>query len=226
LPELLSNADDRVARMIARQTAASAAPFVPHERELPVLRYAIPACQGCELYKCATQAVFGRGPSTARLMLVGEQPGDEEDRSGEPFVGPAGRLLNELMLEAGIDRNDTYVTNAVKHFKFREERKRRLHENPRLSEIVACRPWLLAEMESVKPEMVVCLGASAAKSLLGAKFALTRDRGRIVASPWAERVIATFHPSAILRADGERAEPMRALLVQDLRMAREAVDGL
>jgi uracil-DNA glycosylase len=114
----------------------------------------------------------------------------------------------------------------VKHFKFREERKRRLHDNPRFSGIVACRPWLLAEMDTVKPQLVVCLGASAAKSLLGAKFALARDRGRIVASPWAERVIATFHPSAILRAVGERAESMRALLVQDLRMARDAVDGV
>lgn len=223
LPELLREADVRVEGMLARQAGASAASFVPQEHELPVLRDAIPACKGCELYKCATQAVFGRGQSTARLMLVGEQPGDEEDRRGEPFVGPAGRLLNVLMEEAGVDRSDVYVTNAVKHFKFREERKRRLHENPRLSEIVACRPWLLAEMDAVKPELVVCLGASAAKSLLGAKFALTRDRGQVVASPWAERVIATFHPSAILRADGERAESMRALLVQDLRLAREMV---
>ena len=221
VPELMGSAGERVEGMIARQSAASATQFVPHEHQLPVLRDAIPACQGCELFRCATQAVFGSGPSTAKLMLVGEQPGDEEDRSGEPLVGPAGRLLNVLLEEAGIERTVVYVTNAVKHFKFREERKRRLHENPRLSEIVACRPWLLAEMDAVKPDLVVCLGASAAKSLLGAKFALTRDRGQVVPSPWAERVIATFHPSAILRAEGERAAEMRALLVRDLQMAGE-----
>ncbi|KAA6463161.1 UdgX family uracil-DNA binding protein [Acidobacteria bacterium AB60] len=221
MPEMLQQADARVGGMIAAQANASATAFVPQEHRLPVLQSALPACQGCDLYRCATQAVFGRGPATARLMLVGEQPGDEEDRRGEPFVGPAGRLLNELMIEAGVDREAVYVTNAVKHFKFREQGKRRLHENPRLSEIFACRPWLLAEMDAVKPKVVVCLGASAAKSLLGANFALTRNRGQVLASPYAERVIATFHPSAILRAEAERAAGYREMLVQDLRMAAE-----
>ncbi len=201
----------------------SAADFLPPRRDLASLRRAAGECQGCDLYLRATQTVFGDGPQRAVLMFVGEQPGDYEDQVGAPFVGPAGRMLATYLKRVGIDRRRVYVTNAVKHFKFREERKRRLHENPRLSEIVACRPWLLAEMDALKPELVLCLGGSAAKSLLGAKFALTRERGQVVASQWAERVIATFHPSAILRADGERAQEMRSLLVQDLRIARDMV---
>lgn len=220
LPGLLAEAAPRVQTMLDRQARTTAASFVPSEHALPVLQQAIPACQGCDLYRCATQPVFGRGPVGARLMLIGEQPGDEEDRQGEPFIGPAGRLLNELLAEAGIAREQTYVTNAVKHFKFTERGKRRLHENPRASEIFACRPWLLAELDAVRPEVVVCLGASASKSLLGAGFALMRERGKLVASPYAERVVPTIHPSAILRAaDPARGLEMRAMLASDLRLA-------
>jgi len=153
-------------------------------------------------------------------MFIGEQPGDEEDRSGEPFIGPAGRLLNTLLAEAEIDRSSAYVTNAVKHFKFTERGKRRLHENPRASEIFACRPWLLAELEAVQPELVVCLGATASKSLFGSNFGLMRERGKVLSSPYFDRVIATLHPSAILRAtDPERAAQMRSTLVSDLKLA-------
>jgi DNA polymerase len=224
LPGLLTEADQRMANMIENQSALNATSWVPAEHSLPVLREAIPRCRGCELHACATQAVFGAGSLPAALMLVGEQPGDEEDRRGQPFVGPAGRLLDELLAEADIDRTATYVTNAVKHFKFVLGGKRRLHETPKLSEINACRPWLLAELDAVQPNLIVCLGASAAKSLLGAKFALMRDRGRLVSSPWAARVIATLHPSAILRAtDVERARAMRDMLLADLRLAKSIV---
>ena len=164
------------------------------------------------------------------MMFVGEQPGDEEDRRGEPFVGPAGRLLNEVMNEVGIGRETVYVTNAVKHFKFTERGKRRIHESPRLHEIFACRPWLLAEIDAVRPKLVVCLGASAAKSLLGASFALMRERGKVIASQYGQRVIATIHPSAILRAtDPERSSTLRAMLATDLQLAQsvaaDAVSG-
>ena len=220
LPNLLTEADGRVQTMIARQPKLTAAAFVPENRSLPVLQEAIHACEGCELYRCATQPVFGRGPVSPRLMFIGEQPGDEEDRSGEPFIGPAGRLLNTLLAEAEIDRSSAYVTNAVKHFKFTERGKRRLHENPRASEIFACRPWLLAELEAVQPELVVCLGATASKSLFGSNFGLMRERGKVLSSPYFDRVIATLHPSAILRAtDPERAAQMRSTLVSDLKLA-------
>jgi uracil-DNA glycosylase len=224
LPGLLTEADQRMASMIENQSALNATSWVPAEHSLPVLREAIPRCRGCELHACATQAVFGAGSLPAALMLVGEQPGDEEDRRGQPFVGPAGRLLDELLAEADIDRTATYVTNAVKHFKFVMRGKRRLHESPKLSEINACRPWLLAELDAVQPDLIVCLGASAAKSLLGAKFALMRDRGRLVSSPWAAKVMATLHPSAILRAtDAERVAAMRDMLLADLRLAKTIV---
>ena len=219
LPKLLNEADTRVQTMLARQPKVTAASFLPQTRTLPVLQQAIHACQGCELYRCATQAVFGRGPATACLMLIGEQPGDEEDRSGEPFIGPAGRLLDTLLAEAEIDRNAAYVTNAVKHFKFTERGKRRLHENPRASEIFACRPWLLAELEAVHPALVVCLGATASKSLFGSSFGLMRERGKLLSSPYTDRVIATIHPSAILRAtDPDRAAQMRSMLLADLKL--------
>jgi uracil-DNA glycosylase len=224
LPRLLTQADQRTASMIESQSALNATSWLPAEHSLPVLREAIPRCHGCELHACATQVVFGAGPVRASLMLIGEQPGDEEDRRGQPFVGPAGRLLDELLSEAGIERSATYVTNAVKHFKFVLRGKRRLHESPRLSEINACRPWLLAELDAVRPGLVVCLGASAAKSLLGAKFALMRERGKLVSSPYAAQVMATLHPSAILRAaDVERASMMRAMLLADLRLAKSVV---
>lgn len=228
LPKLLTEAEGRVETMLARQPKLTAASFVPEVRSLPVLQQAIHACEGCGLYRCATQPVFGRGPGTARLMLVGEQPGDEEDRAGEPFVGPAGRLLNTLLIEAGIDRSSVYVTNAVKHFKFTERGKRRLHETPRTSEVFACRPWLLAELEAVQPQLVVCFGATASKSLFGSNFPLMRERGKLHSSQFAERVISTIHPSAILRAtDQGRAEQMQELLVSDLKLAAHLLlDGL
>ena len=226
LPKLLTEAEARVDTMLSRQPKLTAASFLPKDRSLPALQKAIQACEGCELYRCATQPVFGRGPATARLMLIGEQPGDEEDRGGEPFIGPAGRLLDTLLTEAGIDRADAYVTNAVKHFKFIERGKRRLHENPRASEVFACRPWLLAELEAVRPELVVCLGATASKSLFGPSFGLMRDRGKLLSSPYADRVIATLHPSALLRAtDPARSAQMRSMLVSDLKLARTLLMG-
>lgn len=221
LPGLLTQAEQRVSGMIGRQSVVQAVAWVPADHSLPALREAIPRCRGCDLHACATQPVFGAGPTHAPLMLVGEQPGDEEDRRGEPFVGPAGRLLNEVLAEAGIDRSAAYVTNAVKHFKFVLRGKRRLHESPRLSEINACRPWLLAELDAVQPQVVVCLGASAAKSLLSAKFALMRDRGKVVSCAYAQQVVPTLHPSAILRAtDPQRAAAMRKMLLDDLCMAQ------
>lgn len=231
LPRLLSEAGERVGTMLSRQPKVTAADFLPDDRRLPVLAENIQKCQGCELYRCATQAVFGRGPSAARLMLVGEQPGDEEDRVGQPFVGPAGRLLNTLLSEAGIDRSSAYVTNAVKHFKFTEHGSRRLHENPRSAEIFACRPWLLAELEAVRPELVVCLGATASKAMFGSNFGLMRERGKLLSSPYVDRAIATIHPSAILRAtDPARSADMRTMLLSDLRLAgstlRQAMDNL
>jgi len=224
LPKLLSEADSRVDTMLARQPKLTAASFVPKDHSLPVLQKAINACEGCDLYRCAIQPVFGRGPATARLMLVGEQPGDEEDRAGEPFIGPAGRLLDTLLAESGIDRTTVYVTNAVKHFKFTERGKRRLHENPRAAEVFACRPWLLAELEAVRPQLVVALGATASKSLFGPNFGLMRDRGKLLSSPYADRVIATLHPSAILRApDPNRSAQMRSLFVSDLKFASTVI---
>jgi uracil-DNA glycosylase len=217
VPSLLEQADKRIAAMIQESSAVNATSWVPAEHSLPILRQAISQCRGCALHACATQAVFGTGPQSARIVLVGEQPGDEEDQRGEPFIGPAGRLLDELLREARIDRSALYVTNAVKHFKFVLRGKRRLHESPRLSEINACRPWLLAELDALEPDLVVCLGASAAKSLLGGKFALMRERGKLVSSAWAPRVLATLHPSAILRAsDPDRARELRAMLLADL----------
>ena len=220
LPDLVSTASKRVGAMVqTQQGKPSAAPFVPAEHTIPVLTAAMPSCKGCDLYLHATQVVPGAGPSAkarqhAELMLVGEQPGDQEDQQGQPFVGPAGRMLDSVMDELGIDRSLVYVTNAVKHFKFVQRGKLRLHQNPRMSEITACKPWLLAEIDAVKPKAILCLGASASKSLLGGTFALMRDHGKVLSTPFADRVIATIHPSAILRA---RDEPSREQLLQFLR---------
>jgi DNA polymerase len=155
-------------------------------------------------------------------MLIGEQPGDEEDRRGAPFIGPAGKVFDKALAELGLDRGEMYVTNAVKHFKFVERGKRRIHESPRLRELSACRPWLLAELDAVQPRVVVCLGASAAKSLLGAKFALMKDRGKVVSSPYADKVVATLHPSAILRAQDETtSHTLFNFMKQDIALAHE-----
>jgi probable DNA metabolism protein len=210
LPQLLQQAQSRVNTMIETQRAtASAAPFVPAVHTLQVLRESLPGCRGCDLYKHATQVVPGTGPAQAALMLVGEQPGDHEDLQGSPFVGPAGTVLREALDRLGIDANAVYMTNAVKHFKFIERGKFRLHQNPRMSEISACKPWLLAELDAVQPQVVLCLGASAAKSLLGGTFALMQQRGQLMTTPFAQQVMATIHPSAVLRA---RDEPVRRQL--------------
>jgi DNA polymerase len=202
----------------------SAQDYLPPKHDLKTLAHAAQACRGCDLYKHATQAVFGEGPPSAPMMLVGEQPGDQEDRAGHPFVGPAGRVLDEALKEAGIDRGDVYVTNAVKHFKSIERGKRRLHAKPSAREARACRPWLEVEIEVVHPAIIVCLGATAAQSLLGSTFRLTQHLGEVLSSDWAPGMMATYHPSAILRAPDETArKTMRRQFVDDLRVAAETI---
>ena len=211
---------------MANSTVAGAEPLVPPGADLDELRAAAAACTGCDLYKNATQTVFGAGPAPARVMMVGEQPGDQEDKAGEPFVGPAGRLLDRALAEAGIDRGQTYVTNAVKHFKFKPDLrgKRRIHEKPSRSEVLACRPWLLAELRVARPELVVLLGATAAQSVLGSGFKLSQQRGQILeAAEFGTKVVATTHPSAVLRAP-DRATAYKTL-VEDLRVVAAALDG-
>ena len=205
----------------------SAAPFVPKTTSVKALNAAAHACRGCDLYKAATQVVFGSGPRTARVMFVGEQPGDQEDRHGEPFVGPAGAVLQKAMEDAGIRRDTAYVTNAVKHFKWEPRGKRRIHKKPRASEIKACRPWLEAELRAVQPVVVVCLGATAAQSVLGAQFKLLQSRGQVFASALAERVVATIHPSAVLRApDSEGRRAAYDSLVADLKVVAKVAKGV
>jgi uracil-DNA glycosylase family protein len=202
----------------------SAAEFLPEDRTLPALQSAALDCRGCGLWEDATQTVFGRGRGTARLMLVGEQPGDREDREGEPFVGPAGRLLRKALREAEIEASEVYLTNAVKHFKWRPRGKRRLHDTPRAGEVTACRPWLEAEIETVGPSGLMALGATAAHALFGASVRVTKDRGKLLESSLAPVTTLTVHPSAILRAgdDVEREEGY-AGLVEDLRRFATAV---
>ena len=207
-----------------------AAQFVPEKHTLPVLRQAVQRCRGCDLYKNATQAVFGeiitpseRNGSKAAIMMIGEQPGDREDLEGRPFVGPSGKLLDRCLEEAEIDRRSVYVTNAVKHFKWEPRGKRRIHKKPGLREIRACRPWLDAELDAVRPELIVCLGAVAAQSLLGASFRITQSRGEIQHIAGLPPVVATVHPSSILRAatDEDREREM-ALFIRDLKQAAQA----
>jgi DNA polymerase len=191
----------------------------PTGRSLAALRAQAAACTACPLYRHATQTVFGEGPARARLMLVGETPGNDEDLAGRPFVGPAGRLLNRCLEQAGIDRDAAYVTNVVKHFKWERRGKRRLHQRPSPGEIRACRPWLDAEIARVRPQVLVCLGATATQALLGADQRVTRIRGRAVASELAPFVMATVHPSALLRAYADTREAEIAHFVADLRVA-------
>ena len=199
-----------------------AAKYVPSGATLPQLREAAQKCKGCELYRNATQAVLGEGPSSARILMVGEQPGDKEDVAGKPFVGPAGALLDRALADAGIDRSDVYVTNAVKHFKFEERGKRRIHKKPSETEILACRPWLDAELSHVKPEIVVCLGATAAHAFIGKKHQLLKERGRFFEHPMVKTVTATLHPSAILRApDAEQRHAAYDDFVKDLKAVRQ-----
>jgi uracil-DNA glycosylase len=194
----------------------TAAPLVPARLSLRALRTAAAGCTACDLYRCATQTVFGEGPLQARAVLIGEEPGDQEDQRGRVFVGPAGRLLDRALEEAGIDRKLVYLTNAVKHFKWTARGKRRLHEKPNARELAACRPWLDAELRLIRPEIVVCLGATAAQALLGRGFRVTKERGRIL--PGELPILATVHPSSILRAPdaGARRREM-ARFVRDLR---------
>jgi DNA polymerase len=199
------------------QTTGSAADFLPERLSLAALREAAAGCKGCHLWQVGTQTVFGEGARAAEVMLVGEQPGDHEDRAGKPFVGPAGRLLDEALVTAGIDRSRTYVTNAVKHFKWQARGKRRIHQKPNWTEMTACRPWLEAEIAVVQPRVVVLLGATAAQSLLGRQFRVTQHRRELVESDLAEAVTATIHPSAILRGEPEQREKELAAFVDDLR---------
>jgi DNA polymerase len=205
--------------MAARPLEISAADFLPPRHDLASLKRAARKCEGCPLFANATQTVFGEGPANARVVLVGEQPGDAEDRAGRPFVGPAGKLLDKLLVEAGIPRSAVYVTNAVKHFKWTPRGTRRLHAKPSSREIMACRPWLEAELAELRSPLLVLLGATAAQSLLGSSFKLTKRRGKPFASDWAEWTLATYHPSAILRAmqiDG--GEAIRSDFLADLAL--------
>ncbi|HWC88366.1 MAG TPA: UdgX family uracil-DNA binding protein [Pirellulales bacterium] len=203
----------------ATSETTSAADFLPARLSYASLVKAAGHCEGCPLYRRATQTVFGEGPKSARAILIGEQPGDEEDLAGHPFVGPAGRYLDKCLIEAGIDRSEVYVTNAVKHFKWTPRGKRRLHGKPNSRELAACRPWLLAEIEWIEPELLVLLGASAAQSLLGSSFRVTRQRGQLLKVDYAPWALATYHPSAILRAPDEanRAR-MKAEFIADLKL--------
>jgi uracil-DNA glycosylase family protein len=204
----------------------TAADLVPAAPTLTKLRERAAGCKACPLWERGTQTVFGEGRASAEVMLVGEQPGDQEDQAGRPFVGPAGRLLDRALEEAGIDRDAAYVTNAVKHFKWEPKGKRRIHAKPAWSELVACRPWLEAELAVVRPRVLVCLGASAAQSLLGKEFRLTQHRSEWVDSDLAEFVTATIHPSAILRQRGEEnREAELERFVADLRFAASVLEA-
>jgi uracil-DNA glycosylase family protein len=203
-----------------------ATPFLPDRRSLKALREAAAACRGCHLWRGATQTVFGEGRVDARVVFVGEVPGDREDREGHPFVGPAGRELDEALVEVGIDRADAYVTNVVKHFKFEERGKRRIHQTPKRFEIDACSPWLQAELEVTEPEALITLGATAGKALFGSSFRVTRQRGELLDSELAPIVSATIHPSAILRApDDEARMQERAAFRADLANVATALQA-
>jgi DNA polymerase len=198
--------------------AGSAAPLIPSRPSLSSLRAAAAGCRACPLWQRGTQTVFGEGSRAAKVMFVGEQPGHEEDLAGKPFVGPAGKLLDRALQQAGIDRRLVYVTNVVKHFKWEPKGKRRIHAKPNAGEIAACRPWLEAELEIVKPDVLVCLGATAAQALLGRQFRVSQERGRFVPSPLAPYTMATVHPSSILRApDDETRHAEMERFVADLR---------
>jgi len=199
----------------------TAAQYIPSRATLNQLREISRGCQACDLYKLGTQTVFGEGSSHARVILVGEQPGDKEDLSGHPFVGPAGRILDKALAEAGIDRSETYVTNIVKHFKWEPRGKRRIHKKPNSVEITACRPWFDAEVRQLQPDVIICLGATAAQAILGKSFRVTQSRGRLVdVSGIAPAVMATVHPSSILRApDDESRHREYALFLDDLKKA-------
>jgi len=210
-------------RTSAASKGESAAPFVPEKAGLGELTEAAAHCKGCDLYRHATQTVFGRGSASARIVFIGEQPGDYEDRKGAPFVGPAGEVLEKALAEAGLAREKLYVTNAVKHFKFEQRGKRRIHQTPRASELNACRPWLEAELALIKPDVLVCLGATAAKVIFGDKFRITRDRGQFAETRYASKTIATYHPSAVLRGETEEQQAeLYQMLLEDLKKVARA----
>jgi uracil-DNA glycosylase family protein len=215
-----------MAQLPLEGTETSGAEALIGERPtLKELRERVHECRACPLWEDATQAVFGEGLKRARLMMVGEQPGDREDIEGKPFVGPAGRVLDEALQEAGIERGDAYVTNVVKHFKWKPKGKRRIHQAPKAEEIKACAPWLEAEMTVVHAEVLVCLGATAVKAIIGPKHRVMRDHGQIVGSKLGRPAMATLHPSAILRAEDEDRADAMAMLVGDLRAAKRKVDS-
>lgn len=204
----------------------TAADFIPVHASLKELNEAVQNCHGCDLYKYATQAVFGEGLASSQIVFVGEEPGDEEDRKGHPFVGPAGKVLDRALEDAGINRSTVYVSNAVKHFKFEERGKRRIHKKPSDSEIKACKPWLEMEVSLIHPKVIVCLGATATSSILGSAYRLTKERGRFVRHAWAPYVTATIHPSAILRVpDRDARHEAYRDLVADLKKVKKILEG-
>lgn len=226
IPQLVREAEGRVERMAAEQPR-SATEYVPATPSLPVLRDAVQACQGCELYQHATQAVFGEGPTETQVMFIGEQPGDEDDMKGKPFSGPAGRLLDQAFAAAGIDRTQVYITNVVKHFKFSERGKRRIHVKANSVEAAACRPWLEAELAVMQPKLIVCLGATAAQAIMGRAVTISRERGEFRPHHLAREVFITMHPSAILRVpDADAQEQEYGRFVADLKRVREKIEEL
>jgi uracil-DNA glycosylase family protein len=218
--------DDFVSQLpLTGEESSGAAALIPNRASLKSLRDAAARCRACPLWEDATQTVFGEGRKAARVMLVGEQPGDREDIEGHPFVGPAGRVLDQALEQAGIERRDAYVTNVVKHFKWTPKGKRRIHQQPRAEEINACSPWLEAELAVVEPEVMVCLGATAARAVIGAKARVMKDHGQFLESKLGPTAVPTLHPSAILRADpGDRDDAM-GMLVGDLSRVRERLDS-
>jgi uracil-DNA glycosylase family protein len=210
--------------LTGEETSAADA-LIPERPTLPKLREAAADCTACPLHKTGTQTVFGEGLKRARLMLVGEQPGDREDVEGHPFVGPAGKILDRALEQAKIERGDAYVTNVVKHFKWKPQGKRRIHQTPRAEEIKACAPWLEAELEVVDPEVLVCLGATAVKAVIGSKARVMKDHGEFLESKLGPTAVPTLHPSAILRADPEDRDDAMALLVGDLSRVRKRLDS-
>src|SRR5437763_5333763 len=212
--------------MSKENSQGSAEEFFPERKSLKAFRDAAADCQACDLWKHGTQTVFGEGARSAEVLLVGEQPGNEEDLAGQPFVGPAGRLLDDALLEAGIDRAKTYVTNVVKHFKWEPRGKRRIHKKPNAREVAACRPWLEAEISLLKPKVIVCLGATAAQALLGSQFRVTKQRGQFIESTLAPYIMATVHPSSILRApDDETRHEEKRKFIADLKRVAQVISG-
>ena len=225
IPSLLNSAPEVIEQVLRVRAPDTARPFVPDTTQLEDLRAAAQSCRGCRLYERATQAVFGEGRHDARVVLVGEQPGDAEDLQGRPFVGPAGQVLDDALRAAAIDRASVYLTNAVKHFSWEPRGKRRIHQTPRMSEMRACRPWLEAELQALRPEVVVCLGATAARSLLGPQARVGTLRGKVIeGQAWAPRMVVTVHPSAVLRSE-ERREEYFQMLVEDLKLIRRAANS-